>query len=117
MSERSRAFPKLRQLQERGSGPYFMPVLDEAKLFEAVLEQDEETRLLNLPPKARQGCAAPKPQSSQVADQTQRRWCERRDSNPHGVNRQNLNLVRLPIPPLSHRKAKASIAKIVQAPA
>ena len=28
-------------------------------------------------------------------------WCERRDSNPHGFTRQNLNLVRLPIPPLS----------------
>lgn len=26
-------------------------------------------------------------------------WCERRDSNPHGLPRQNLNLVRLPIPP------------------
>jgi hypothetical protein len=29
------------------------------------------------------------------------RWCERRDSNPHALRRQNLNLVRLPIPPLS----------------
>ena len=28
-------------------------------------------------------------------------WCERRDSNPHALRRQNLNLVRLPIPPLS----------------
>ena len=28
-------------------------------------------------------------------------YCERRDSNPHGFPRQNLNLVRLPIPPLS----------------
>ena len=28
-------------------------------------------------------------------------WCERRDSNPHAFRRQNLNLVRLPIPPLS----------------
>ncbi len=27
--------------------------------------------------------------------------CERGDSNPHGLPRQNLNLVRLPIPPLS----------------
>ena len=30
-------------------------------------------------------------------------WCERRDSNPHAVRRWNLNPVRLPIPPLSHR--------------
>ncbi len=28
-------------------------------------------------------------------------WCERGDSNPHALRRQNLNLVRLPIPPLS----------------
>jgi hypothetical protein len=28
-------------------------------------------------------------------------WCERGDSNPHGVTRQILSLVRLPIPPLS----------------
>ena len=28
-------------------------------------------------------------------------WCERRDSNPHGLPRQILSLVRLPIPPLS----------------
>ena len=30
-----------------------------------------------------------------------RPWCERRDSNSHAFRRQNLNLVRLPIPPLS----------------
>ena len=29
------------------------------------------------------------------------RWCERGDSNPHGLPRWNLNPVRLPIPPLS----------------
>jgi hypothetical protein len=29
-------------------------------------------------------------------------WCERGDSNPHGFPRQDLNLVRLPISPLSH---------------
>jgi hypothetical protein len=29
-------------------------------------------------------------------------WCERGDLNPHGVTRQILSLVRLPIPPLSH---------------
>ena len=28
-------------------------------------------------------------------------WCERGDSNPHGLTRQILSLVRLPIPPLS----------------
>src|SRR5690554_1790848 len=28
-------------------------------------------------------------------------WCERRDSNSHGLPRWNLNPVRLPIPPLS----------------
>ena len=29
------------------------------------------------------------------------RWCERRDSNPHGVTHWNLNPARLPVPPLS----------------
>jgi hypothetical protein len=28
-------------------------------------------------------------------------WCERRDSNSHGLPRWNLNPVRLPVPPLS----------------
>ena len=32
-------------------------------------------------------------------------WCERGDSNPHGLPRQILSLVRLPIPPLSHNKS------------
>jgi len=31
-------------------------------------------------------------------------WCERGDSNPHGLLRQILSLVRLPIPPLSHEQ-------------
>ena len=41
------------------------------------------------------------------ADQNQKQvierkeWCERGDSNPHGLPRQILSLVRLPIPPLS----------------
>jgi integrase len=30
-------------------------------------------------------------------------WCERGDSNPHGLPRQILSLVRLPISPLSHK--------------
>ena len=29
------------------------------------------------------------------------KWCERRDSNSHGLPRWNLNPVRLPISPLS----------------
>src|SRR5690606_33944360 len=33
-------------------------------------------------------------------------WCERRDSNSHTSRRQNLNLVRLPIPPRSLDQAK-----------
>ena len=33
-------------------------------------------------------------------------WCERGDSNPHGFTRQILSLVRLPIPPLSHRSTR-----------
>jgi hypothetical protein len=33
--------------------------------------------------------------------QTARRWCERGDLNPHGLPRQILSLVRLPISPLS----------------
>src|SRR5574337_221577 len=28
-------------------------------------------------------------------------WCERRDSNPHGLPHWNLNPARLPVPPLS----------------
>ena len=32
-------------------------------------------------------------------------WCERGDSNPHGSPRWNLNPVRLPVPPRSHRQA------------
>jgi hypothetical protein len=32
---------------------------------------------------------------------TYKNWCERRDSNSHGLPRWNLNPVRLPIPPLS----------------
>ena len=31
-------------------------------------------------------------------------WCERGDSNPHGLPRQILSLVRLPIPPLSRQQ-------------
>ena len=31
-------------------------------------------------------------------------WCERGDSNPHGLPRQLLRLVRLPIPPLSRMR-------------
>src|SRR5690349_11505581 len=31
-------------------------------------------------------------------------WCERGDSIPHGFTRQSLSMVRLPIPPLSHRE-------------
>src|SRR5258708_38040770 len=31
----------------------------------------------------------------------EKEWCERGDSNPHGLPRQILSLVRLPIPPLS----------------
>ncbi len=30
-------------------------------------------------------------------------WCERRDSNSHGLPHWNLNPARLPIPPLSHK--------------
>ena len=33
-------------------------------------------------------------------------WCERGDSNPHGLPRQILSLVRLPIPPLSHERSE-----------
>jgi hypothetical protein len=37
-------------------------------------------------------------------------WCERGDSNPHGLPRQILSLVRLPIPPLSHTSIDALAA-------
>src|ERR1700679_3012473 len=32
-------------------------------------------------------------------------WCERRDSNSHGLPHQILSLARLPIPPHSHRNS------------
>jgi hypothetical protein len=35
-------------------------------------------------------------------------WCERRDSNPHGVTHWNLNPARLPVPPLSRSSRRAS---------
>src|SRR6185295_18319443 len=50
-------------------------------------------------------------------------WCERGDSNPHGLPRQLLRLVRLPIPPLSRTAARVRLplrrerrfAKVAQA--
>src|SRR5688572_20740862 len=33
-------------------------------------------------------------------------WCEGRDSNPHALRRQILSLVRLPIPPPSHKNQR-----------
>src|SRR5699024_11260253 len=38
-------------------------------------------------------------------------WCERRDSNSHTSRRQNLNLVRLPIPPRSQGQVKKGLYK------
>lgn len=35
------------------------------------------------------------------------RWCARRDSNPHALRHQNLNLARLPIPPRAHQLSKS----------
>src|SRR6185437_4434402 len=37
-------------------------------------------------------------------------WCERRDSNPHGLPHWNLNPARLPVPPLSPDFMKNDIA-------
>ena len=39
-------------------------------------------------------------------------WCERGDSNPHGLLRQILSLVRLPIPPLSRLCCAAGALQI-----
>lgn len=33
------------------------------------------------------------------------KWCERRDSNPHGLLHWNLNPARLPVPPRSRKSA------------
>ena len=41
------------------------------------------------------GAVLPRPQRGVL------KWCEWRDSNPHDVNRWNLNPVRLPVPPHS----------------
>ncbi len=43
------------------------------------------------------------PKSKTVVGGSGQGWCERGDSNPHGLTRQILSLVRLPIPPLSQR--------------
>ena len=40
--------------------------------------------------------------ATQYGEKILRYWCERGDSNPHGLPRQILSLVRLPISPLSH---------------
>jgi CheY-like chemotaxis protein len=40
-------------------------------------------------------------------------WCERGDSNPHGLPRQILSLVRLPIPPLS-RKSRLIVTELAK---
>src|SRR5690606_2979812 len=37
-------------------------------------------------------------------------WCERRDSNSHGLPHWNLNPARLPVPPLSHDRMDAILA-------
>jgi hypothetical protein len=42
--------------------------------------------------------------SWQEPDQPYQTWCERRDSNPHGLPHWNLNPARLPVPPLSRIK-------------
>src|SRR5690625_2408666 len=40
-------------------------------------------------------------------------WCERRDSNSHTSRRQNLNLVRLPIPPRSQKRKLYSLINTI----
>ena len=42
--------------------------------------------------------------SARAFHRRRRIWCERGDSNPHGLPRQLLRLVRLPIPPLSRMR-------------
>src|SRR5687767_1718510 len=41
-------------------------------------------------------------------------WCEGRDSNPHALRRQILSLVRLPIPPPSHKNQRIITAVAVR---
>ncbi len=36
-------------------------------------------------------------------------WCGRRDSNPHTLRYQNLNLARLPVPPRPHEPSQARL--------
>src|ERR1700730_5295393 len=50
---------------------------------------------------ANSGEGSEKENQPQVVEE--KAWCERGESNPHGFPRQILSLVRLPIPPLSHR--------------
>ena len=47
---------------------------------------------------------------------TLRNWCERGDSNPHGLPHWHLKPARLPVPPLSRSPTAASIAPEEQAP-
>ena len=44
-------------------------------------------------------------------------WCERRDSNSHGLPHQVLSLARLPIPPHSHSETALSQQRIIPHPA
>ena len=39
------------------------------------------------------------------------KWCERSDSNRHGVNRWNLNPVRLPVPPRSQSRIVKGVVR------
>jgi hypothetical protein len=41
-----------------------------------------------------------------------KKWCERRDSNSHGLPHWNLNPARLPVPPHSHIAARQSVKGI-----
>jgi hypothetical protein len=43
-----------------------------------------------------------------LQEKTRKEWCERGESNPHGLPRQILSLVRLPVPPLSHELSYGS---------
>src|SRR6516162_5185049 len=42
-------------------------------------------------------------------------WCGRRDSNPHTLRRQDLNLLRLPIPPRPQRSKLRTVRAAIPA--
>ncbi len=55
------------------------------------------------PPAPRPPCGCSRGPGHRAGDRPAEHWCARRDSNPHARGHQDLNLARLPVPPLARR--------------